>query len=275
MLAQPHRRRRRPDRRDRQPQLRQPRAARDHGPARPRHRRHRRGLPRARASRSSRATSRSTTRPTAAASCRPRPSAASASSPDWSKMARIGFAGAGPAPSSSSAARRTGARISASRSTSAICFGRVEGPPPPVDLALERSTGDFVRSLIRRGIATAVHDLSDGGLAVGLAEMAMASGIGATVSELDGHEPGRAVLRRGSGPLPRDRRPRSGVDRSRHAPRGVPRHRHQRPCPRHDRRRQPDPRRRPADRRRATCAPPTRAGSRPTCRARSPDSRQG
>ncbi len=28
---------------------------------------------------------------------------------------------------------------------------------------------------------TAVHDLSDGGLAIGLAEMAMASGIGASV----------------------------------------------------------------------------------------------
>ena len=32
---------------------------------------------------------------------------------------------------------------------------------------MRRSVGDFVRSLIERGIATAVHDLSDGGLAVG------------------------------------------------------------------------------------------------------------
>ena len=44
-------------------------------------------------------------------------------------------------------------------------------------------------SLIRDGHATAVHDLSDGGLAVGLAEMAMASGIGATVNQLDGGDP--------------------------------------------------------------------------------------
>ena len=36
----------------------------------------------------------------------------------------------------------------------------------------------------RSGAATAVHDLSDGGLAVALAEMAMASGIGATVPGL-------------------------------------------------------------------------------------------
>ena len=39
-----------------------------------------------------------------------------------------------------------------------------------------------MRALIAEGIATAVHDVSDGGLLVALAEMAMASGIGA---ELD------------------------------------------------------------------------------------------
>jgi phosphoribosylformylglycinamidine synthase subunit PurL len=59
-----------------------------------------------------------------------------------------------------------------------IC-GREEGAPPPVDLAVEKRNGDFVRALIGEGVATAVHDLSDGGLAVALAEMAMASGIGA------------------------------------------------------------------------------------------------
>jgi phosphoribosylformylglycinamidine synthase II len=59
---------------------------------------------------------------------------------------------------------------------------REEGAPPPVDLAVERRNGDLVRALIAEGIATAVHDVSDGGLLVALAEMAMASGIGA---ELD------------------------------------------------------------------------------------------
>jgi phosphoribosylformylglycinamidine synthase len=48
-----------------------------------------------------------------------------------------------------------------------------------VDLAAEKRNGDFVRALIADKIATAVHDVSDGGLAVALAEMAMASGIGA------------------------------------------------------------------------------------------------
>ncbi|HOV03838.1 MAG TPA: AIR synthase-related protein, partial [Kaistiaceae bacterium] len=42
--------------------------------------------------------------------------------------------------------------------------------------------GDFVRGLIRAGRITACHDLSDGGLAVALAEMAMASGLGCTVA---------------------------------------------------------------------------------------------
>jgi phosphoribosylformylglycinamidine synthase len=62
-----------------------------------------------------------------------------------------------------------------------IC-DREEGAPPPVDLAAERRNGDLVRGLIAAGVVTAAHDVSDGGLIVALAEMAMASGIGA---ELD------------------------------------------------------------------------------------------
>jgi phosphoribosylformylglycinamidine synthase II len=65
------------------------------------------------------------------------------------------------------------------------CHGREDGPPPPVNLYAERRAGEFVAMLIRDGQATAVHDLSDGGLLVGLAEMVMASGIGATVDALD------------------------------------------------------------------------------------------
>jgi phosphoribosylformylglycinamidine synthase len=61
-----------------------------------------------------------------------------------------------------------------------IC-GREEGAPPPVDLAAERRHGDFVRGLIRDGLVTAVHDISDGGLLVALAEMAMAGRIGAVL----------------------------------------------------------------------------------------------
>ncbi|MCB1513061.1 MAG: phosphoribosylformylglycinamidine synthase II, partial [Hyphomicrobiaceae bacterium] len=60
-------------------------------------------------------------------------------------------------------------------------FGQEDGPPPPVDLAHEKKTGEFVRGLIRDGLAAAVHDCSAGGLALALAEMAMASGIGAKI----------------------------------------------------------------------------------------------
>ncbi len=59
---------------------------------------------------------------------------------------------------------------------------REEGAPPPVDLAAERRNGDLVRALIAEGKATAVHDVSDGGLLVAVAEMAMASGIGAELA---------------------------------------------------------------------------------------------
>ncbi|GEO98729.1 phosphoribosylformylglycinamidine synthase subunit PurL [Methylobacterium haplocladii] len=62
-----------------------------------------------------------------------------------------------------------------------VIAGREEGAPPPVDLAEERTTGDFVRGLITSRAVDTVHDLSDGGLAVALAEMSIASGIGATV----------------------------------------------------------------------------------------------
>ncbi|MBV8593039.1 MAG: phosphoribosylformylglycinamidine synthase II, partial [Caulobacteraceae bacterium] len=58
------------------------------------------------------------------------------------------------------------------------CLGREDGAPPPVDLAHERRNGDFVRALIRDIGLRAVHDLSDGGLLVAAAEMALASGVG-------------------------------------------------------------------------------------------------
>ena len=62
-----------------------------------------------------------------------------------------------------------------------VC-GREEGAPPPVDLVAERRNGDFVRGLIDAGRVDAVHDLSDGGLAVALAEMAMAGKVGAKLT---------------------------------------------------------------------------------------------
>ncbi|MEQ8326969.1 MAG: phosphoribosylformylglycinamidine synthase subunit PurL [Parvibaculum sp.] len=54
--------------------------------------------------------------------------------------------------------------------------------PPPVDLAVERRNGDFIRTEIRAGGLSAAHDVSDGGILVALAEMAIASGIGASIT---------------------------------------------------------------------------------------------
>jgi phosphoribosylformylglycinamidine synthase subunit PurL len=62
-------------------------------------------------------------------------------------------------------------------------LGREDGAPPPVDLALERKTGDFVREQIEAGALTCVHDLSDGGLIGAAADIALASDCGV---ELDG-----------------------------------------------------------------------------------------
>ncbi len=56
--------------------------------------------------------------------------------------------------------------------------GREDGAPPPLDLQSERRNGDFVRARILSGQVSACHDLSGGGLLVGIAEMAMAGGTG-------------------------------------------------------------------------------------------------
>ncbi|MGA7712128.1 MAG: phosphoribosylformylglycinamidine synthase subunit PurL [Rhizomicrobium sp.] len=59
--------------------------------------------------------------------------------------------------------------------------GNEEGAAPPVDLTVEKRNGEFVRGLIEQGRIDTVHDLSDGGLLVAIAEMALAGNIGATV----------------------------------------------------------------------------------------------
>jgi len=62
------------------------------------------------------------------------------------------------------------------------CHGRSDGPPPPVDLAAERRAGELIGKLIASGAVSAVHDCSDGGAAVALAEMALAGGIGLSMT---------------------------------------------------------------------------------------------
>ncbi|MCB1491042.1 MAG: phosphoribosylformylglycinamidine synthase II, partial [Rhodobiaceae bacterium] len=74
-------------------------------------------------------------------------------------------------------------------------LGREEGAPPPVDLEMERRMGACVAACIRRGQVDACHDISDGGLAVALAEMAMAGNRGAICHLEDtGLEPHAALF---------------------------------------------------------------------------------
>ena len=51
----------------------------------------------------------------------------------------------------------------------------------PVDLAAEAKHGALVRDSIEQGLVSAAHDISDGGLLVALAEMAISNGVGANI----------------------------------------------------------------------------------------------
>ncbi|RVC25886.1 phosphoribosylformylglycinamidine synthase subunit PurL, partial [Mesorhizobium sp. M7A.F.Ca.CA.004.04.2.1] len=107
---------------------------------------------------------------------------------DWSKMVRTGFAAEGQMILLVGAPASWGTHLGQSVYMRDV-HGRTDGPPPPVDLEHEKRVGDHVRALIASGIVTAAHDVSDGGVAVALAEMAMASGIGAAVPGLVGTDP--------------------------------------------------------------------------------------
>ncbi|MCD7109816.1 phosphoribosylformylglycinamidine synthase subunit PurL [Rhizobium sp. DKSPLA3] len=107
---------------------------------------------------------------------------------DWSKMARIRFAAEGQTILLIGAPVELGTHLAQSVYMRDI-HGRTDGPPPHVDLALERKSGDFVRELIRDRLVTAVHDCSSGGLALAIAEMAIASEIGATIDAVEGRDP--------------------------------------------------------------------------------------
>jgi phosphoribosylformylglycinamidine synthase len=74
-----------------------------------------------------------------------------------------------------------------------LVAGKLEGAPPPVDLADEIKAGRLVRALIREGKVTTVHDVSDGGLLVAIAEMALAGGMGAELFAYEGRLPVHAM----------------------------------------------------------------------------------
>jgi phosphoribosylformylglycinamidine synthase II len=96
---------------------------------------------------------------------------------DWSKSATIAFKGSGDIILAVGSRRGDLGQSLWLREV----HGREDGPPPRVDLAREKSAGDLVRAAILAGQLTAVHDVSDGGIAVTLAEMALAGNIGAMI----------------------------------------------------------------------------------------------
>jgi len=62
-----------------------------------------------------------------------------------------------------------------------VIHGVTEGRPPMIDLDVEKRLQDAVLAAIQGGLVASAHDLSDGGLAVALAESCISGGIGADV----------------------------------------------------------------------------------------------
>jgi phosphoribosylformylglycinamidine synthase len=103
---------------------------------------------------------------------------------DWRKSATIGFKG------DNEAIWLIGHRASALGQTLWLreIAGRKDGAPPQVDLDKERRTGELIRKLIEGAHVTTVHDISDGGLAIALTEMALSSRLGIRIYQEDWRE---------------------------------------------------------------------------------------
>jgi phosphoribosylformylglycinamidine synthase len=68
---------------------------------------------------------------------------------------------------------------------SALCHDILylkKGPPPTMNLKEEKKNSFFIRGLIEKKLTQSVHDVSDGGIALAIAEMCMAGKIGAKIS---------------------------------------------------------------------------------------------
>ncbi len=55
------------------------------------------------------------------------------------------------------------------------------GRPPEIDLVLEKQVNSFLRKIIKKDTINSAHDLSDGGLAVAIAECCISSGLGVNI----------------------------------------------------------------------------------------------
>ena len=82
-----------------------------------------------------------------------------------------------------------------------VAHRHIGGRPPAVDLAAERALASVLTGAADAGLLDAAHDLSEGGLAVALAECCLSGGLGCQVSlpgdpftELFSESAARAVL---------------------------------------------------------------------------------
>ena len=108
---------------------------------------------------------------------------------DWSKMARIDAMQSG---DTIILVGVCGSHLGQSIYLRDI-LNRTDGDAPHVDLSTEKKNGEFVRHLIETGMITTCHDLSDGGLALALAEMVIKSKKGIK-AQLTGQTPPHAEL---------------------------------------------------------------------------------
>ncbi|MCR8644541.1 phosphoribosylformylglycinamidine synthase subunit PurL [Paenibacillus sp. N1-5-1-14] len=75
-----------------------------------------------------------------------------------------------------------------------IVHNVTEGRPPVLDLETEKRLHKTVLGAIQQGLVASAHDLSEGGLAVALAESCMSSGIGAEVNFASELRPDHALF---------------------------------------------------------------------------------
>ncbi|MGI8610724.1 MAG: phosphoribosylformylglycinamidine synthase subunit PurL [Sphingomicrobium sp.] len=104
---------------------------------------------------------------------------------DWNKSATIGFKGEGDPVWLLGSNEDFDPEVGQSLWLHEI-HGSSSGQPPKVDLAQERRTGELMQKLISRGVINAVHDVSDGGILVAIAEMALAGNFGVDIYNADG-----------------------------------------------------------------------------------------
>ena len=100
---------------------------------------------------------------------------------EWAKSATIGFRAEGETICLIGGRRNDGAGHLGQSIWLAEIAGRKAGAPPAVDLDHELVVGTLIRELVGKAMVTAVHDVADGGVAVAVAEMALASSIGAEI----------------------------------------------------------------------------------------------